>query len=376
MPEAETIQQDVSPAAAPKATSEATEQSQLEPGAVETPETRGPVVDPISRREQKMREASDKARAEREGTSEKYKEINGDFDPQDPAPESSLQGESDEEAPNSQTQGSRPGWDVRDDGTMVKKIKVNGQVRELTEEQYDAYLSKELAGDQKLRMASDMERKLRDRSAALDAREAALANPPPPQPGATDEEVDKALAEYHDAIFEGDTDAAKEKLKTIMQAGRQTTTPNLDAMRQQIKQEVKQEVRQEADQERVQDSVHEGWKGFQEKYRDIAEHPKRLAYADATLKAIIQEQPHLSPKEAILEAGRITAEELGMQPAESGGESEPLAGEATAERQERKANLKPIPRRGSSQHQPRKEPALDMSPQAKIARMRAGRVTA
>lgn len=340
--------------------------------------------DAVSRRERRMAEVADRAREEREKdrksaalmndpdlTEEEYDaklnairegvEEQRTRDHADPdageAPDIAAQGE--EGKPKADP---RPGWEIREsDGKPVKKLKVNGQIRELTEEEYDRYLAKDLAGDEKLRQAAQREKQI---EAELEKRDRKIREQHQPPTGADDEAFEKALSEYHDAVYSGDTDAAKEKLREITRAGRQSSTPNIEDLTA----SVARQVRDDIENERQENDVQDGWGRFQREYPEIVSDNKRLAWADANLKEVMADSPELSPAEMFLEAGRRTAEELGIK------RKDPVESKSNDERLQRKRNLSSVPRTNSARAPtaPEKE-KVDNSPEGKIARMRAAR---
>lgn len=358
--------------------------------------------DPVSRREQRMKDAREKRVEQREADRKSFALMNDpdlseeEFDAQQvaateaEAASDAVVGESAEDSGELTTgeeqPGSEPltdvdvesrsadpapnGWTTRDDGTRVRQLKVNGELREITEEEYDRLASKELAGDQKLRIANDMAQRVREREDQLRQREAALQAPPPS--GVSDEDMQKALDEYHEAVYEGDKDAARSKLMEVMQSGRQSSTPNMDALADEVAIRTRQRIAQEDHQK----SVDDGWSSFQKQYPEVVGHQGRLAYADTHLKNVRAENPDWTPAQQILEAGRLTVEELGLKEAEKPTSNVESIGTTAEEREARKRNLKPMPKAGATAHKPPVKQTVAMTPEAKIARMRSARAKA
>ena len=377
----ETIREDVSQA------SEATEQQQA-------PEQEAP-KSPSSKREAMMARVAESAREKREADRKAMALINdpdlseeeydsrqaasseqqeldqgttdGDEDENAPdahAPEGEDQPSQEEEQPAAAV--TRPGWHAREDGTLVKRLKVNGETVEMTEEEYDRAVSKELAGDQKLRLAAERQRVLDEREARLAEQERAPRELPQ---GQSAEELQAKLKKYHDAVYDGNTDEANAIFQDILDSGRQSSTPNLEALVDQAA----TRARTAMETERLAASAQRGWTKFATDYSAIADDDANLAYADAILKQVKNENPDWEPEQVILETGRLAAERLGL--AGKKGQDAPVRTDAssTAERRERKANLTPVPKATTTAHRPEPKPQLDMSPAAKIARLRAGR---
>lgn len=260
------------------------------------------------------------------------------------------------------TQDAVPaGWDRRDDGVLVKRLKVNGEIRELTQEEYDRQLSKELAGDQKLRLAAEKEQQLRQLEAELNRRQQQSQEQPPAKPAAVPD-LDEAFDGFVSAFYEGDADAARERFKAIIE-GRQTSTPNID----QLIADTATRVKAEFAEERHREDLANSYTKFEEEFSDIANDPVLLAAADVVLKDVQTEHPDWDVGDLYMEAGKRTRAKLAL---DKPGRPAPRA---DAERRQRKANLKPVPRAGNAAAVQPAEPQLDMSPSAKIERLRQSR---
>lgn len=368
------------------------EDQNLDQGPEQTQETAVPEApaqkeDPRSARERKMAEVAEKRIAEREEARKAAALMDNpdlteeEFDAQQVA---SPEGEATQEDVSSDAleDGDGPetpvaedlgtdvpekqdavpaGWDRRDDGVLVKRLKVNGEIKELTQDEYDRQLSKELAGDQKLRIAAEMEQRLRQREEELARREQQFQQPP--QQDAVPD-IDSALDEFVGAIYEGDSDAAKAKMKAIIEQGRQSSTPNMDQLVSTAATQVQATI---AEERRKQDQI-DGWNAFESEYGDIAGSDRLMAYADVVLKEVQAEKPEASISELYMETGKRTREQLGLN-------KQPVP-RADANRENRKANLKPVPKAGSTVDKPKPTPQVDMSAAAKIARMRQSRALA
>lgn len=384
----ETIQQDVSDA-------DITDQVD---GAAEASTEEARSNDPVSRRADKMSEIAAQRRAEVEADRKAMFKINnpdaeegdlGEGSTESPPLEASTgqegrgpagakEGVETEGAEVTAPPATKNGWRTRDDGQRVKTLMVNGEPKEFTEEQYDRMIQKDLAGDQKLRMANEIERSLAAKARALEEREKKLSQQPAPlpvDPGANDE-LKKLTSQYSELLLDGETDAANAKLVEIMQAqGRaQGPTPNLDQIVEQATTRAAERLEQRQAQKAHEKSVSDGWTEFKKEYTDVLDDPDALAFADIQVKNLRTRNPEWTPDKIIMEAGKITRERLGL----GGGRQQPSTGgdgsDARAEREARKANLKPIPKSGSMRHKPSEKPVVDYSPAAKIERMRAGRL--
>jgi hypothetical protein len=186
----ETIQTDVP--AATEAQTDAT-------AAIETPAVEE-AVNHASRREQRMAQVAEKRKAERDDgmkaaaqmanpelSDEEYdaqlaaanqRPAEDGADPVDGnlGPEGSeTAADPDVDAENGEAGTDQP---AAEEQPKTRKLKVNGQILEMTEEEYERQLSKDLAGDLKLREAAQRDQQLRDREAELQRREQALIEKP------------------------------------------------------------------------------------------------------------------------------------------------------------------------------------------------------
>lgn len=385
----ETIQKDVSQAEGQDAPT--TSEAQV----ADTPEQERPVA---RTREEKMAQVAEAAKAQREADRKSMALINNpdlteeEYDAQQVAASESTDNDSasDEEERDAEDAGeltageeseeavtaeaeeeTKPetenGWYEREDGVRVKRMKINGELREFTEEEYDRAVSKEFAGDQKLRLAAERQRQLDERERQLQERLSQQQEPRELPTGQSDAEFAEKLSKYHDAVYDGDTDTAN-KLMAEMIAGRSNPTPNIAAL---VDEAVTARAHQEA-QERHAASARRGWERFEKDYAEIASDDRYLAFADANLKIVRAENPDWEPEKVILETGRRTAEDLGISKKQVK-EDQPSKSSQSADRMARKAKLKSVPSTGSGAKAEDRAPVIDMSPKAKIARLRAGR---
>ena len=369
-------------------------------GTTEAPETteaeQKPVLhDPISKRERAMAAVAEKARDEREAnrkaaalmnepdlTEEEYdSRLEQERNESQPAgEEEAAAAEAGQASPNAgpeppaATDQPKNGWYTNEQGQRVKRLMVNGQPRELTEEQYDRYIQKDMAGDEKLQRAAQIERQLADKARALQEKEQQLSQSAqtPPDQGASDEQVEQLLTEYHELLLDGDTDAARVKMREIMKAGRSNPTPvDPAAIARQVATQVKTEQAREAHDKSVKDA----WAAFKQDYSALLSDDGAMAYADAQIKKLRAENPGMPHKDLFLTAGKLTAERLGLS-----GERKPsadtkaAADAARAERLERKGKITPLPGAVGKRNTGKPKVDVDHSPAAKIARMRQARV--
>ena len=379
----ETIQSDVSDQAAlDAADSEAL--SEVEQGLEAA-------SDPISKREAKMAALGEARRAEQEEgrkaaalinnpdlSEEDYDDAQQESSPLEAAAgnedidPTSLAGDPEAEGAKADATPATPqsGWRENAAGDRVKTLMVNGEAREFTEAQYDRMLQKDLAGDQKLRLAAENESRLAERARELEARELRLAEAgKQPPPGVASEQLEQKIAQHTELLLEGDTDAANKMMAEIISLGRDSSTPNIDDLANQVA----TRVAANAEQKNHNESVQAGWETFQSDYKDVMADPDALAFADIQVKNIRAAEPELSPKDVILKAGQITREKLHLSGGDYAQEAGKTPDELKAARMERKSKLKPMPKVGGKPRPASVEPEVDNSAEGKIARMRQAR---
>lgn len=349
-------------------------------------------TDPVSRREAKMAALRESRKAEQvEGQREAWLMNNPESTEEDYqallAKESPPEGEPADEgtvtAPVSAAEDGTPapadppatnhGWETVN-GVRYKTLMVNGQPKQISEEQYDRMIQKELAGDDKLRRAAQVEQDLNRRQQLLDERERNLQSIQPPNTDAG-EALRTAIAKHTELLLEGDVDAANEKMVEIVNLGRASSTPNIDVIADQAATRAVTRVERKAAQDAHNSSINDGWETLKRDYSDVVGDEDFLAFADIQVKKLGEANPDWTPKQVIVEAGRVTREKLKLSgTATPGAVTTTTTSNITGERKQRKSSIRPLPT-VSGKRQELKAPAQkDMSPQAKIDRMRAGRV--
>jgi hypothetical protein len=382
--EIETIQTDVSEA--DKAAAEAALQNSGDQG--DEAENKPWHEDPMSRREAKRVEVSEARKAEAASERRQFWLMNNpeqtetDYDAmlnREQADDAGDQGDKDEGEQDAATQQpiveSKPadanGWETVN-GQRVKTLMVNGEKRQITEEQYDRLVQKELAGDEKLRRAAQAEQELQRRADELAARERQLQERAAPKVD-TGEILKAKIKEHSELLLEGDVDAANEKMAEILTLGRESSTPNLDDLTTQVATRVTSVVERKAAQAALDGSVKAGWSHLLENYPDVVGDEDAIAFADIQVKKVKAANPDWAPAQVIIEAGRLTREKLKLSGPATPGAGKVTSTDLTAQRMERKASIKPLPNAAARRHEKKPAPELDMSPSAKIARMRASR---
>lgn len=256
-------------------------------------------------------------------------------------------------------------WKMNDQGQRVRSLMVNGQPVELSEDDYERHLQKDLAGDAKLRHAAEWEARLREQEAELSQRQNSRQEQGGNLPGEPDDER-AALLElattYQDQLLEGDTEEAAASLVDAMLAVKGRSDPTLTP--DELAEQTSQRVMERMNQQEIEKDVQTGWDAFQNDYPKIAESETLTAAADVHRARLIEKHPDWLFSKVIAEAGRLTTEEFGLNPPATTDE----------DRLARKAKLTPMPRAQQTRtHVQEKAPVKDLSPAATVERMKAGR---
>ena len=358
---------------------------------------RPPASDPLSRREAKMAELNEARKKEMadqrreywlmknpESTADDYDAMkarenaeaqDGGEQPGDQQAEAGDPAEKpvDAQADRQDKPKGAGGWEEVD-GVRYKTLMVNGEPKRISEEQYDRMVQKDMAGDDKLRRAAEAERELQRKAEMLAQREQEIQRQVTASAAANSDELKERIREHTELLLDGDVDAANEKMAEILSLGRQSSTPNLDDLTSQVATRVTTEVERRAAQAAMKKSVDDGWSHLQEHYREIVSDRDAIAFADIQVKRVKEEHPEWAPKDVIIEAAKRTREKLKLSgSATSGADKSRITTDLTAQRQQRKANIKPLPNASSQRHERKAPEPLDMSPEAKISRMRASR---
>jgi len=382
----ETIVLDVSDAETLPDGSEGSEENQPETGMIPD--------NPIARREAKLKDLHEKRVEEREGdrrtaalinnpdmTGEEYDAQNvppsgneanapageGDQQIQAGPGDNSQPNAGEEPGPGEPSPAALNGWHENESGQTVRSLSVNGRMVEVTQEQYERFAQKDMAGDEKLNRAAAVEKVLTQREKTISERERVFeANSQPPA-GAGDESLDSMIDEFQEAITEGDLDVARDKMRDLIKSGRQEPTLDMET----VVAQATTRMERNAEQKVAADDVTDGYEEFQRQYSDVFDDDDALAFADIQMKNLKRDKPEMPFSERALEAGRITRDRLGLQ---GGGNNLPTgdADQLRTERQARKATLSPIQGTGKA-HKVAEKAKRDLSPSANIARMRAGR---
>jgi len=229
---------------------------------------------------------------------------------------------------------------VRVDGKPMIKTIVYGQEKLVPLETARAELQKIGAGDERLRQAAELQKKLDARAAQLQKTEAELAARSRPTATALvdDQALDKEAVELVRSLVTDTEDRAAARLAKTLKTIRQAQQPQVDV--DAITKHAADVATQRLVERETNRAMQDGFKTFTGTYRDIASDPELFAIADRKTDAIAAEHPEWSPGEVMLEAGRLTREWLtgmGVKPPAGNVPNQP------SNRQQRKEALRPMP---------------------------------
>lgn len=224
-------------------------------------------------------------------------------------------------------------------GEFVTKLRVNGVDQEVPYERVKATMQKHLAADQRLQYASDLVRKAEERAAAIEERERRLReSAQPPRGVVTDEEAEREAKAIIDKLLDGEADeAAKELAKAMRRGTAVAPTPDLH----EIEEKAAQRALRKIEETEYQKDLGRGTQRFSETFPEIVNDPDLFTLANQKTIELQREKPYLSPSEILMEAGEYVASRFvrpsGRQPAGTPASTAPS-------RQQRKDNLKPMPK--------------------------------
>jgi hypothetical protein len=269
------------------------------------------------------------------------------------------------------------GYYRRSDGKLYTTMKVNGQEREVPADQVKAYLQKDLAGDSKLQAASDRERKLSEREQHLNELEQQLRKQSSHLPSEKgDEEIRQQAKAVLSKVWDGDDDAAAEALSEFIRqnTGQVNTDEILSEAERRANYAVEQREAEKAARE-WDKSTRDGINWLRDNHPTVLEDENLREFVDARTARMVDAQRNGDPEFADMTPRQIIEKAAGeandwLQKQGLGRESEDTRGSA---RDNRKKNLKPMPRGISKQPTQDKPQEPDNSPAAAISRMRQGR---
>jgi hypothetical protein len=312
---------------------------------------------PLSAREQKLREIQEKRDAQ-------FQDNDGE-----PVVEREFQQvtrEDDEPEPVESKKPQQPSIVyVNDDGVEMMRLKVNGQDVERPVSQVLTTAQKHESADQRLQLAARKAQELEQRERQFQQeRQQFLAQQAQPSTDAGKPVSDDTYDALLDAIYDGNKETALEKLKEL-DAGRQVPTLDPRQIAYQAKIEAIQEIEQRNTEREQQNSISTGIAWIENEYPQVMQDEVLYHSVDTQTKIIQQKNPTMSPDEVIKQATLSVMQRFGTPKAEE------------SSREQAKSNLRSQPTRAANaRYTPPKKEEVDMSAEAVIEREKARRLAA
>lgn len=208
---------------------------------------------------------------------------------------------------------------VMEDDVAMFRTKVDGEDRLIPLETAKATLQKHVAADVRLQQAARDRKDLEAREEAVRANELAYnarikaqeSSPPSVQSDVSDQDLQTEARDVVEVLFKGTEDEAIASLTTLLGKTRQPSGPQVDptevanaavaAAKQQLAAE-----RAAEDAKTNERKLNEGFKSFEQNYKDIVGDINLFRYADGLTDSISEENPDWSPTEVMAEAGNQT----------------------------------------------------------------------
>lgn len=264
------------------------------------------------------------------------------------------------------------------DEPMFRAV-VNGQQQLIPLEKARADLQKNVAADQRLREAAQVQANLEDREKAIAAREAELqaklqtmhseVSPPQGEEPQSDEALTDEARSVVKELFTGSEEDAAAKLADLLLKNRGAAQVSTSMDPEAIARAAVVAAKQELSAEAQEKDVKKGYKKFLDDYPEIAADDNLFAFADGLTSKIEAEHPDWMPSEVMLEAGKRTREWVESQKGDKkASEQDP----AQNDRSERKRKLRRVPRARQGA-EPRESETPEETPNSIIAEMRKQR---
>jgi hypothetical protein len=236
---------------------------------------------------------------------------------------------------------------VMDGDKPMFRTVFEGEERFIPLENAQRELQKQVAGDIRLQQNAEWQKNLEAREEQLRQQEVALraklqdeplGSPPSDQSSDVDDAaLDEEAREVVSGLFSGSEEDAAAKLAAFVRKSRGALTPAVDSEALAARAvTVAREQITAADREK---DAKRGYKAFGESYPEIINDPQLFRFADGMTDTVAEEHPDWAPSEVMLEAGKRTRGWV-----ESFKTPEPSEVAPDNDRQDRKRNLRPMPR--------------------------------
>lgn len=229
------------------------------------------------------------------------------------------------------------------DGEYYTKLKVDGREVEVPYSRAQATMQKHEAADRRLQHATELLRKAEEREREAQERASRLSKTVSqlPQDDGDEQDLDKQAHGIINKLLDGEADAAATELATILKGRR---APQIDQTA--LEERAAKRALSAIEQAEWAKDAHNGQQMFIEKYADVLSDPDLANIANQKTIQIMKEKPYLKPSEVMKEAGDYVMEKF------LGGKREVQRTQPDPQREERKRNLRPIPRSVNTRQTP------------------------
>lgn len=246
--------------------------------------------------------------------------------------------------------------------TQAVKVKIDGEEREVTQEELIRAFQKNSAADKRLEEASRLLREAKDVASRVTTQQvdtqSASGKPPAGDTTSPAADDDEAFERFVSTLYEGDKDAAKAAFKDLYGKGRQPEA-TLDAGK--IVEEVKQQL-----------EIDNALANFRRDFKEIFDDPYLAELADRNLHAELNRGTHATFGDAMTAAGNATRDWMKSKGMIQEKPEEKSPTVDLKPRLERKATLTSVPTAATRQPSP-DSPEEARSPAQAIEEMRKAR---
>ena len=275
------------------------------------------------------------------------------------------------------------------DGKPMFRMKVDGDIVYKDLDSVRTQEQKQEAADRRLQAASEWQKELQTREAAIIERERKMQQQPQAQPTAVsppsdiadvdDLDINAVSKEIVTSMFSGTEEEAAQKLAStlgkIANRSAKAAVPQQQINADELVQRAKQAAREEFNEDQYKKDVTKAWNDFTTEFKDVHDDPEAFAFADSQTGRIEAEHPDWGPQQVMMEAGKrardvvIKSKQVLTDPPKVDPTNDPAP---DADRQQAKSNLRPLPKARTGV-QPEEQEVKPQTPSEALAEIRASR---
>lgn len=246
-------------------------------------------------------------------------------------------------------------------GEPMLKLKVNGQIQYTPLRDAHQQIQKAAGAEARFAEVNQRQQELDRREAELNARLSQASGQDAKPGGETQPSSDVGQGRDNlrddvvravNEMIDGDADGAVKRLLPLFQASH--GTQGQERIAEIAAAKAREELaRTEKEREVLdrQQAVYRGRAAFNNQYPDLVANPALFAVADSFTERLTNDFPHLTPEQAMLEAGRQTREWVNTVRGQQSAQVIPFPNPASTDRNQRKQNLVPMVQAAAGAHQ-------------------------